>query len=302
MKSEVNDMTQRKANLLLVSISMAWGTSYLFMKMGLNEISPFNLIALRFGIAFLVTFILLFKKIRNTNIKTIVHSAMLGFILFCMFTALLFGLKTTTASSAGFLISTTVAFVPMIQSFIKRKLPEAKIILGIGVVIVGIGLLTLQGGFSVDFGSALCLIGAVFNAVYIVMSNHFVQEEDTLQLGIFQLGFAALFGGLFSFIFESPKIPYTTSGWIAVLGLALICSAYGFVMQPIAQKYTTAENTSFTFALEPVFSAIFASLFLQEALKIQEYVGAILILLSLFISFSTMQKPRWKNRKHFNIN
>lgn len=290
IKYEVNDMTHKKANLLLVSVSMAWGTSYLLMKIGLSRVSPFNLIALRFGIAFLVTFIIFFKKIKSVSIKTIFHSALLGFILFCIFTALLLGLKTTTASSAGFLTGTTVAFVPIIQIFIKHKLPEIKIIICTCIVVIGISFLTLKNEVSVDFGAALCLLCAFFNGLYIVITNYFVQSENTLQLGIFQLGFATLFGSLFSFYFETPKLPNTTNAWIAVLGLALICSAYGFVMQPIAQKYTTPENAGFIFALEPMFSAIFAFLFLHEILHLQEYLGAILILISLFISSMGTEK------------
>lgn len=277
-------MTQRKATLLLISVSMAWGTSYLFMKMGLNGLSPFNFIALRFAAAFLVTFILFFRKIKNIHTRTIIHSAILGFILFCIFVPLLIGLKTTTASSAGFLVSTTVAFVPIIHGFIKHKIPESKTIISICIVMIGIGLLTLKNGFSIDIGSDLCLIAAVFNAVYVIATSYFVRSENVLQLGVFQFGFTALFGGLFSFAFENPKLPDTANEWIAVLGLALICSAYGFIVQPIAQKYTAPETAGFSFALEPVFSAIFASLLLHEMLNVQEYIGAMLILLSLFIS------------------
>lgn len=279
-------MTQRKANLLLMSVSMTWGTSYLFMKMGISGIGTFNFIALRFGIAFLITFILFSKKIKHINKRLITQSAILGFILFCLFVPLLQGLKTTTASSAGFLVGTTVAFVPIIQGFIKRKLPESKTIIGIFMVMIGIGFLTLKNGFSVNFGSGLCLLSAIFNAAYIVVTNYFVKSQDGLKLGIFQFGFAALFGGIFSFVFEKPQLPHTTNGWVAVLGLALICSAYGYVVQSIAQKYTTPENTGFLFALEPVFSAIFAFLILHELFNVEECFGAVLILLSIFISYN----------------
>ncbi|WP_338432648.1 DMT family transporter [Clostridium tyrobutyricum] len=289
-------MTQKRANLLLLTVSMAWGTSYLLMKMGLGDIGPFNLIALRFGLAFFVTFVLLFKRVKDVNMKIIVHSSIIGLILFCIFTSILLGLKATTASSAGFLVGTTVVFVPLMQVFINHKLPQIKTILGICVVLAGIGFLTLKNGFEMDFGSVLCLLGAVFNAIYIITTKHFVKSGNTLQLGVFQLGFASLFGILFSFIFEIPKLPDTRNGWIAVLGLAVICSAYGFVVQPIAQKYTTPESTSFSFALEPIFSAVFASLFLHEVLGIQEYFGGALILMSLFIS--SQGKANVSNRLH----
>ncbi|HEY3426850.1 MAG TPA: DMT family transporter [Negativicutes bacterium] len=277
-------MTQKKADLLIASISMAWGTSYLLMKLGLNGIEPFTLIALRFGIAFVLTFIIFPKRVIKTDSKTIGYSALLGLILFGIFVALMYGLKTTTASSAGFLTSTTVIFVPLLQSLIIRQMPKLPIIAGVLVIVTGIGLLTIGDSLVMKSGSILCLLGAFFYAVHIIVTNSFTHKTDALQLGILQLGFATLYGLIFSFIFETPALPATTTEWAAILGLAIVCSAFGFVVQPIAQKFTTPERTGILFALEPVFAALFGFIFLQEILQLQGYIGAMLVLCGVFIS------------------
>jgi len=277
-------MIQRKADLLIATISMAWGTSYLLMKLGLNGIGPFNLIALRFGIAFVITFIIFFKRVKKVDSKIIAYNAVLGLILFSVFTALMYGLKTTTVSSAGFLTSTTVIFVPILQSLITRKIPTISIIVGVLVIITGIGFLTIKDSVMIESGSILCLLGAFLYAAHIIITNYFVHKTDALQLGIFQLGFAAVYGLIFSLIFETPTLPSTTAEWVAVLGLALVCSAFGFVMQPIAQKFTTPERTGLLFALEPVSSTLFGFVFLQEVLQLQGYIGAMLVLSGIFIS------------------
>lgn len=277
-------MTPRKADLLIATISMVWGTSYLLMKLGLNRIEPFTLIALRFGIAFAITFIIFFKRVAKVDSRAIGYSALIGLILFGVFTAIMYGLKTTTVSSAGFLTSTTVIFVPIVQSLITRKIPNLPIIAGILVIITGIGLLTIEDSFVIESGSILCILGAFLYAVHIIVTNSFTHKTDALQLGIFQLGFAALYGLIFSFILEAPTLPSTTIEWVAVMGLALVCSAFGFVVQPIAQKFTTPERTGVLFALEPVFSALFGFIFLQEILRLQGYIGAVLVLCGVFIS------------------
>jgi len=277
-------MTQRKADLLIAIISMAWGTSYLLMKLGLNGIEPFSLITLRFGIAFVITIIIFFKRVIKVDSTTISYSALIGLILFGVFTAIMYGLKTTTVSSAGFLTSTTVIFVPILQSLITREMPKLPIIAGVLVIIAGIGLLTIGDSFVIESGSILCLFGAFLYAVHIIATNYFTHKTDSLQLGIFQLGFAALYGLIFSFIFETPSLPSTTIEWAAVLGLALVCSGFGFVVQPIAQKFTTPERTGMLFALEPVFSALFGFIFLQEILQLQGYIGAILVLYGVGVS------------------
>ena len=43
--------TQQRADSMLALVAMAWGSSYLLMKIGLDGIPPFCIIALRFGIA-----------------------------------------------------------------------------------------------------------------------------------------------------------------------------------------------------------------------------------------------------------
>ena len=58
---------QQRADGLLAFVSAAWGSSYLLMKIGLNGIPPFCLIAFRFGIAFLVVAALAFKKMKKTS-------------------------------------------------------------------------------------------------------------------------------------------------------------------------------------------------------------------------------------------
>ena len=47
-------MSTKKANLILTTCSMAWGTSYIFMKLGIEGLSPLMLMALRTGITFLI--------------------------------------------------------------------------------------------------------------------------------------------------------------------------------------------------------------------------------------------------------
>ncbi|MFM9279653.1 DMT family transporter [Paenibacillus jiagnxiensis] len=277
-------MTQKKANLILTTVSLAWGLSYLLMKLGVQGIPPFNMTALRCGIAFLITALVFFPKIRKVDVKTLKYSAICGALLCGLFTGLLYGLKTTTASSAGFLTSTTVIMVPILLAIITRKLPNSKIMLGVIVVSAGLLLLTSGDRFALDIGSVYCLAAALLYAIHIIVSNRFVREVDSLQLGIYQLGFAALFASVGMLVFEQPVLPSTPVHWVAVLGLALICSAYGFVMQSITHKYTTPESVGFLFSLEPVFSAIFAFAFLNEIMGLQGYIGAGLILMGVFIA------------------
>lgn len=261
----------------MASVSLAWGSSYLLMKIGLDGIGPYNLIALRFGIAFFAMSLIFLPRYRQLSAATLAKGVFTGIILFLIFYGMVNGVNHTTASTAGFLTSTTVVMVPVLECLLKRTLPSKTIVISILLSVAGLFLLTAKDGIVFDTGAAYCLTGAFFYAVYIIVFARLAKGNDTLLISIIQLGVASLTGAVFMFLSETPSLPATPTQWGAILGLGLICSAYGFVVQPIAQRYTTPEKIGLIFSLEPVFSALLSWLFLHEILGFKGYTGAILI-------------------------
>lgn len=270
-------MNSRRAELLMASVSLAWGSSYLLMKIGLDGIGPYNLITLRFGIAFFAMSLIFLRQYRQLSAATLAKGMFMGIILFLIFYGMVNGVNHTTASTAGFLTSTTVVMVPVLECLLKRTLPSKTIVISILLSVAGLFLLTAKDGIVFDTGAAYCLTGAFFYAVYIIVFARLAKGNDTLLISIIQLGVASLTGAVFMFLSETPSLPATLTQWGAILGLGLICSAYGFVVQPIAQRYTTPEKIGLIFSLEPVFFALLSWLFLHEILGFKGYTGAILI-------------------------
>ncbi|WP_339223540.1 DMT family transporter [Paenibacillus sp. FSL W7-1279] len=277
-------MKPLKADLMILFITICWGSSYLFMKMGLDSLGEFNLIALRFGLAFILAGLIFLPRLRQVNVKTIRYAMLLGFILFIMFTALTFGLKTTTTSNAGFLVSLTVVFVPLLHTFLFKKKIENKAVVSIVLALTGISLLTIQLPFTFKIGDLFCIAAALCYALHINMVSTAAQKVDTLSLGILQLGFTGLYAFISSLLFEAPVWPSTTHSWMAVLVLSVVCTAVGFIFQTIAQQYTTATRTGLVFSLEPVFAALVGFWFAHEVLNSNQYLGAALVFLSVVIS------------------
>ena len=276
-------MSHTRANLLLVSIAIAWGSSYIFMKIGLDSMNASSIIVSRFVIAFITMYAIFFKKMIRVSKETLLASAILALPMYGVFIFLLHGMKTTTVSTASFLTSTTVVFVPLIHVLITKRAPSRKTIVSLTIVIVGLALLTIGDDFGLSAGAILCLLCALCNALYLVWTNHFAKKVQPLQLGIYQLGFTALYGTV-GFLKETPTLPQTTSEWVAILGLALLCSAYGYVLQPIAQRYTSAEEAGFIFSLEPVFAVFFAFICFGEVMTTAGWTGALLILTGVLIA------------------
>lgn len=275
-------MSQKKADLLLASIAMVWGSSNLLLKIGAADMGTFNLIALRFCIAFVVTAAVFHRQLRHPDKKALVYGAALGAIIFAIFVALVAALRISTVSEVGFLNSTSVVMVPLLCAAGQRRCPSRNVLVAMVIVLVGLLLMNLEHGLRFSSGALLCLLSALLNSCAIILMDYASKRVDsTVQLGIFQVGFSGAFALAASLLMESPTMPRTRLEWVAVLGLALLCTAYGFILRPVAQKYTTPEHVGFLFSLEPVFSAIFGFLFLRERLHPITYLGAALVLLSV---------------------
>lgn len=276
--------SQASADIMLLIITVFWGASYILTKIGLESLTPFNLTAIRFIIAFLVSAAVFYKNILKSDLKTIKYSLVLAVILFFVFISMTFGIKTTSASNAGFLISLSVVFIPIISAlFLKQKI-EKKVIMGVCMATVGIALLTLNTQLKIGTGDLLCIICALLFAVHVVVTGVYTRNVDSISLGVIQLGFVGLFSLIFSMITERVMLPDNPKSWFAVLSLSILCTAAGYIVQTTAQQYTSASHTGLILSLEPVFSAVFAYIFLEEVLSPKGYVGAVILLFSVLIA------------------
>jgi drug/metabolite transporter (DMT)-like permease len=272
---------QLKADLMLLMVAMFWGASSLLTKLSLGSIQEFNLIALRFIIAFILAGIVFQKKLRNTNLKTAKYGAILAGIAFLVFAFFTFGVRYTTVSNAGFLTCLAAIFIPLILFLFTREIPNRKVMISIVLAVIGIYLLTLNSQILFNLGDFLCIICSLAFAAHIIVTGKFAKEVDPVTLGVIQLGFVALYSSVFSLIFENPTLPSTVESWFTVLILSVFCTAIGFIVQTYAQKYTTPVHTGLIFSMEPLFAAFFAFAFAHEMLLIRGYIGGIILVLSI---------------------
>ena len=156
---------------------------------------------------------------------------------------------------------------------------------------MGVGLLTLSdGSLRMETGELFALAAAVLYAGAILLTDRFAHEDDGLMLGILQVGFLGLLALAASFVFEAPRLPAAPAEWGLVAVLALVCTGFGFTLQPVAQSRLSAERAGLFCALNPAFAALLGVLFLREPLTLPGIVGAGLILSSLLIP--NLQKER----------
>lgn len=289
-----------KADLALLVVTMFWGASCILMKIGLGGIQELNLISIRFLCAFMLAGGVFYKRILKVDRKALGYSAVLGLVLFLVQMFMTYGVKYTTTSNAGFLTCLAGVFVPLICYFVFKQPLEKKVLISISLATAGVFLLTMNARFQFNIGDILCILCSFAFAGHIIITGKLTNKMDSITLGVLQLGFVGLYGSIFAVLFGEPKLPETWSSWGAILALSVFCTAFAFIVQTVAQKYTTSTHTGLIFTLEPAFTAIFSYLFFHEVLSPRGYIGAGILLLSIVLVELDFEKLKWMKRTKGN--
>jgi len=295
-----------RADLLLLLITIIWGSSFPLMKLVLNYLPAYGYITLRFFIAAFVLTAIFHKNLRKLNKRTIICGCIIGLFMFAGTALQVIGLYTTSASNSGFITGLNVVMVPVFSAIMLRKKPDRASF--IGVVIAFAGLFFLSGGLNFNFniGDFLTFLCSICWALQIIFIDKFNQNEDASLLAIIQMYFIGIAGALFWIAFDAGK-PVIINGTSAIILLitGVLGSALAFGGQTIAQKDTTPTHTALIFTAEPVFAGLFAMIIPDaagntETLTITKTIGCVLILAGMLVS--ELKPGKKENKKQVELN
>ena len=277
--------TQRRSELLLASVIIARSSSYLCSKTALGSVTPFTLLSLRFSLAFVLLLVLFWKRLVGISMKTVLRGALLGASFFAMLTAEMFALRTTQSSTAALLENMAIVFVPVFSAVIYKKRMTKDTAAGALIAFLGAVLVILRNGRpELGGGVPLCILAAVLYAVSILLTSRESQKDDPLTLGILQVGFMALFSNAAALASGTYTIPHSPGVWGCILILAVVCSCFGYTLQPVAQKGTTPERAGLFCALNPAVAAVLGWAIRGENLGALGVLGAAVILCGILAS------------------
>ncbi|MBO4913936.1 MAG: DMT family transporter [Oscillospiraceae bacterium] len=282
-------MSQNRAEALLAAVIIARATSLLIIKTSLGGIATFNLMALRFGIAFICLLPFARRELNGLRGSVLLRGALLGVVFFAFIAVELLGLRMTDSSAlVAFLENTSIVLVPLAEALLRRRLPHRKKLLCAALALLGVGFLLLRGGrFELSEGAAVCMAAALLYTAYIIITDRLSHRDDPLLLGLVAVGTVGALSVAASVLLEAPRMPGTTREWVGILLLAVVCSSIGTALQPLAQRYVPSEKTCVFCALNPLATCVMGWLFLNEWQGVTGVAGAALILLSIVLSRET---------------
>ncbi|MFO7152386.1 MAG: DMT family transporter [Bacillota bacterium] len=271
------------ADAALLVVAMAWGLNFVVMKNALQRITPFMYLAVRFLLAFLVLAAIFKDNLKKAEKRDVIGGCLIGFFIFLGFATQTVGLLYTTPAKSGFITGSNVVMVPFLAYFVSRKFPGWPQVMGAAVTFAGLGVISLDGGFSVNIGDFLTLLCALFFAMQIVGTEYYAKLGDPVNLTIFEMGVTGLLSLIIAVLTEPmPNLDF--SMWMAILYAVVCCTAGAFLVQNVAQKYTSSTHAAVIMCLEAVFAAVFSFLFWGEAMTFRALLGYALILAGVLIT------------------
>ena len=278
-------LTKRSGEALLAAVIIARSTSLLLLKLGMNDMDAFTLTALRFTTAGLLLLLIFRRRVLAAGWDALRCGAAIGLVFFCTVASETTALRFTATSVTSFLENTAVVLVPLILAAAHRRLPEGRAMLSALLCLAGVALLTLGGGFGrFGAGEAICVLTAFLYALSIITTDRMSHSgTDPLAIGIVQVCTIAALAWIASFAFETPALPRSGQDWAVILALAVVCTGFGFTLQPVAQSATTAERAAMFCALSPLSAATLGVVFLHEPVTAGSLAGAALILSGIIL-------------------
>jgi len=284
-----------RADLVLVAVTFVWGSSFVVVKNVVRDAPPLAFLSLRFLLAAALIALVLPRRPRTPNFLR--DGAAVGLFLGLGMSLLVIGQVETTASNAAFLTGLSVVLTPFAAYLRSRQVPSLENGLGIALASVGFFLLAFpEKGGLFGRGDLFVLASAVLFAFFIVELALRAPAHDAVRLACVELAIvgviaaaAALllrFGtpALASALSEARSLPRSPGFFWSVVYLASIGTVGTFVGQTWAQRHMSATHAAILFALEPVFAAILAAIFLGERLGLRGLAGGILVLGGIVVS------------------
>ena len=278
--------------LILIIISSFWALGFLFVKVGERSITPISEMTLRAVIA-AITLVIICILLKKDLIKPL--RKFRAFLLFSVlgvtipWLGIAYSEETISSGLAATMLAILPIFTYLITTFIiKTEKFTVHGAAGLAIALLGlvlvIGVNNILSHNSTLMG-AMIILGAFFSyAVNGILVPVYAKDTDPFVIITYTIGFAAIIIAVLAFIIEEPTmVPFNTENILALLGLAVISTAFGFSGYYFLIDRAGPFFTSLLGYLAPVFGVIFGVVFLDNRFNTLQLVGIALVMLGIVL-------------------
>ncbi len=272
-----------KSVIALTLMTAIWGGTFPLVKVLLGYVSPNMIIFYRFMFSALFSLPLFISGLKKDK-KSLPRLILLGTVLFTAYLSQTTGMKFTSASKSGFITGLYVVFTPIFAMIAIKEKPSVRLILSVIISITGLALLsgTSISDARLNIGDSLIFLCAILWAVQIVLTNIYSKDSDVNYITATQM--ITVFILSLGFSYGKIRFRFPLWIWVSLFFLGTIAGYFAILVETYSLKYIDPDRAAIIFTLEPVFAGLASFVFLGETLTPKGIIGAILILVSMWIA------------------
>ena len=196
----------------------------------------------------------------------------------------------TSAGKSGFLTACYIILVPVVRLVLGHRI-SPKTWICVAITTVGLYLLCIKEGFSLEISDGVSLLCALAFSFHILVIDKFANQVDPIRVSAIQFLTIGVLTAPLMIIFDLkfPEIDFSTvaSAFInprAVAGLcfaAFFSSGIAYTLQIVAQDKVNPTIASLTMSLESVFAVLAGWTILGEQLSVREICGCAIMMVAI---------------------
>lgn len=280
---------------VLISLPViGWSLAFPLIKIALEDLSWVNLTVLRFIVACTVLLVLLglqrhrFPLPRWQELPGLFLLGFFGIIVYHL--GLNYGEQSVSPGAASLIVATIPVFVVMLAAVFLDEDVNARKLLGIGLSLSGVVVLSLWGtgtaSIEVDYvlGALAVLVAAVMGALYIVAGKRMLSRYSPLSLTVYAMLLGSL--GLLpavdgSLVRQVRHLSLNAAG--AVLFLGLFSTVVSYLLWYVALQRQSASSLSVYLYVIPVVATLLSWMLFGDAITPMYLLGGVLVIAGVAI-------------------
>ena len=290
-------MQNTKAYIMLVCATLFWSGNFMVGKFAfLENIPPLSLVFYRWSLVWLILLPFTFKEIlkhKNTILNNLPLIFFLGFTSVGLFNSFTYLSLIHTQVINATLFNTAIPAVIILLCFLFNVEKTNKFqILGLVISVLGIlsiiTKLDIEILLSLNFnkGDIIMIGGVITWGIYstLLKKKKFTLPLLTLVHVICTFGLICVFPQFFYEFSQGQFIEFNTNLIYILIFLALFPSIGSYYCWAGAVSIIGANRAGIFLSLIPLFSTMMAIIYFKEQFQFFHLIGAILIILGLFLS------------------
>ena len=278
--------------LMIICLGTLWGSSFFFVELLLETLSPFLIVYLRVALAaILLLFILLIKQVKVTlNVSLIFNlfiMAMLNNVL--PFLLIAYGQQTVTGGLASILNANTSLLTILIAPLLipSEKLSFNRVggaIIGICGVIIAVGYENIFQIYENNLGKYLILLATLSYALASVWAKLRLDGVPALISATGMLTGSAIILTPIAFFYNFDELANLSLSAFSMSALfAILCSVLAYIIYFKILESAGASNLLVCTVIIPPAAILLNLLFLNQAVSQSEMIGLLIIVAGLIV-------------------